>query len=158
MSFLNSSDNQFCKAKENSQKKDLISSKLQLYAKFCTNCGHQLEADDLFCDECGTKIEYEEVGVKAEDDKQTEEKSVVISSDRMASIIQTNKIKTGESNEILSEHALSTLYSITETNEEKLNQQLKEKEEDERLYANEIVKLNKEAKEVLDFKSLGGDY
>ena len=128
MSFLNSSDNQFCKAKKNSQKKDLISSKLQPYAKFCTNCGHQLEADDLFCDECGTKIEYEEVRVKAEDDKQTEEKSVVISSDRMASIIQTNKIKTGESNEILSEHALSTLYSITETNEEKLNQQLKKKE------------------------------
>ena len=41
---------------------------------------------------------------------------------------------------------------------EQLRQQLKEKEEDEQLYANEIVKLNKEAKEVLDFKSLGGDY
>ena len=40
----------------------------------------------------------------------------------------------------------------------KLKAKLKEKEEDERLYANEIVKLNKEAKEVLDFKSLGGDY
>ena len=39
-----------------------------------------------------------------------------------------------------------------------LKAQLREKEEDERLYANEIVKLNKEAKEVLDFKSLGGDY
>jgi len=39
-----------------------------------------------------------------------------------------------------------------------LQAQLREKEEDERLYANEIVKLNKEAKEVLDFKSLGGDY
>jgi len=32
-----------------------------------------------------------------------------------------------------------------------LKAQLREKEEDERLYANEIVKLNKEAKEVLDF-------
>ena len=44
---------------------------------------------------------------------------------------------------------------------EKINElkaQLREKEEDEQLYANEIVKLNKEAKEVLDFKSLGGDY
>jgi septal ring factor EnvC (AmiA/AmiB activator) len=41
---------------------------------------------------------------------------------------------------------------------EQLQAQLREKEEDERLYANEIVKLNKEAKEVLDFKSLGGDY
>lgn len=41
---------------------------------------------------------------------------------------------------------------------EQLQAQLREKEEDEQLYANEIVKLNKEAKEVLDFKSLGGDY
>ena len=40
----------------------------------------------------------------------------------------------------------------------KLKAKLKGKEEDEQLYANEIVKLNKEAKEVLDFKSLGGDY
>ena len=40
----------------------------------------------------------------------------------------------------------------------KLKAKLKEKEEDEQLYAKEIVKLNKEAKEVLDFKSLGGDY
>jgi len=39
-----------------------------------------------------------------------------------------------------------------------LKAKLKEKEEDEKLYANEIVKLNKEAKEVLEFKSLGGDY
>jgi len=41
---------------------------------------------------------------------------------------------------------------------QQLKAKLKEKEEDEQLYANEIVKLNKEAKEVLDFKSLGGDY
>ena len=41
---------------------------------------------------------------------------------------------------------------------EHLQAQLREKEEDEQLYANEIVKLNKEAKEVLEFKSLGGDY
>ena len=41
---------------------------------------------------------------------------------------------------------------------EQLQAKLREKEQDEQLYANEIVKLNKEAKEVLDFKSLGGDY
>ena len=41
---------------------------------------------------------------------------------------------------------------------QQLQAQLREKEEDEQLYANEIVKLNKEAKEVLEFKSLGGDY
>ncbi len=39
-----------------------------------------------------------------------------------------------------------------------LQDELKEKEEDEKLDANEIVKLNKEAKEVLDFKSVGGNY
>ena len=41
---------------------------------------------------------------------------------------------------------------------EQLRQQLKQKQEEERLYAKEILKLNKEAKEVLDFKTLGGDY
>ena len=41
---------------------------------------------------------------------------------------------------------------------EQLRQQLKQKQEEERLYAKEILKLNKEAKEVLDFKTLGCDY
>ena len=49
------------------------------------------------------------------------------------------------------------IQKLQEENEQ-LRAKLREKEEDERLYANEIVKLNKEAKEVLDFKSLGGDY
>ena len=49
------------------------------------------------------------------------------------------------------------IQKLQEENEQ-LQAQLREKEQDERLYANEIVKLNKEAKEVLDFKSLGGDY
>lgn len=49
------------------------------------------------------------------------------------------------------------IVQLQEENEQ-LQAQLREKEQDERLYANEIVKLNKEAKEVLDFKSLGGDY
>ena len=55
-----------------------------------------------------------------------------------------------------------TTFNITNYKRfEKINElkaQLREKEEDEQLYANEIVKLNKEAKEVLDFKSLGGNY
>ena len=41
---------------------------------------------------------------------------------------------------------------------EQLRQTIKEMQQDEQLYANEIVKLNKEAKEVLNFKTLGGDY
>ena len=49
------------------------------------------------------------------------------------------------------------IQKLQEENEQ-LQAQLREKEQDEQLYADEIVKLNKEAKEVLDFKSLGGDY
>ena len=44
---------------------------------------------------------------------------------------------------------------------EKINElkaKLKEKEEDERLYANEIVELRKTNEEWLEFKELGGDY
>ena len=40
----------------------------------------------------------------------------------------------------------------------KLKAKLKEKEEDERLYANEIVELRKTNEEWLQFKELGGDY
>ena len=39
-----------------------------------------------------------------------------------------------------------------------LQRKLKEKEEDEKLYANEIVELNKTKKELIEFKELGGDY
>ena len=49
------------------------------------------------------------------------------------------------------------IQKLQEENEQ-LQAQIREKEQDEQLYANEIVKLNKEPKEVLDFKSLGGDY
>ena len=40
----------------------------------------------------------------------------------------------------------------------KLKAKLKEKEEDERLYANEILELRKTNEEWLQFKDLGGDY
>ena len=40
----------------------------------------------------------------------------------------------------------------------KLKAKLREKEEDERLYANEIVELRKTNEEWLQFKDLGGDY
>ena len=39
-----------------------------------------------------------------------------------------------------------------------LQAKLREKEEDEKLYANEIVELRKTNKEWLQFKELGGDY
>ena len=44
---------------------------------------------------------------------------------------------------------------------EKINElkaKLKEKQEDEKLYAQEILELNKTKKEMLNFKQLGGDY
>ena len=40
----------------------------------------------------------------------------------------------------------------------KLKDKMKEKEEDEKLYANEIVELRKTNEEWLQFKELGGDY
>ena len=40
----------------------------------------------------------------------------------------------------------------------KLKAKLKEKEEDERLYANEILELRETNKEHIKFKSLGGNY
>ena len=40
----------------------------------------------------------------------------------------------------------------------KLKAKLKEKEEDEKLYANEILELRKTNEEWLQFKDLGGDY
>ena len=41
---------------------------------------------------------------------------------------------------------------------EELQSKLKEKEEDEKLYANEILELRETNKEWLQFKELGGDY
>ena len=40
----------------------------------------------------------------------------------------------------------------------KLKAKLREKEEDEKLYANEILELRETNKEHIKFKSLGGDY
>ena len=41
---------------------------------------------------------------------------------------------------------------------EQLRQQLQEKQEDEKLYAQEILELNKTKKEMLNFRNLGSDY
>ena len=49
------------------------------------------------------------------------------------------------------------LNRLSEENEQ-LRKELKEKEEDERLYANEILELRKTNEEHIKFKSLGGDY
>ena len=49
------------------------------------------------------------------------------------------------------------IQKLQEENEQ-LQAQLREKEEDEQLYANEIVELRKTNEEWLQFKELGGDY
>ena len=55
------------------------------------------------------------------------------------------------------EDIVDKLNELNDENRE-LRQTIKEMKSDEKLYADEIVKLNKEAKEVLNFKELGGDY
>ena len=59
--------------------------------------------------------------------------------------------------ELMLTEVVALLNSLYDENEQ-LRQTIKEMQQDERLYAKEIVKLNKEAKEVLNFKELGGDY
>ena len=49
------------------------------------------------------------------------------------------------------------IQKLQEENEQ-LQAQLREKEEDEQLYANEILELREANKEFIQFKELGGDY
>ena len=84
----------------------------------------------------------------------------VVSTNVIGEIIVTD-VETGNVyryDDISNFFGLIRLLNEQQSTINELKAKLKEKEEDERLYANEIVKLNKEAKEVLDFKSLGGDY
>mgnify|MGYP003305578526 CR=1 FL=1 len=81
------------KTKENS------SSKMQVFPKYCIECGSPLELGDVFCSECGSKIQQEEVVSIEKEESIIEEKTVSISSDRMASILQTKKLKAGELSE-----------------------------------------------------------
>ena len=56
--------------------------------------------------------------------------------------------------------ALETTERLNEQQStiQQLQAQLREKEEDERLYANEILELRETNKEHIKFKSLGGNY
>lgn len=120
MNNLESKKEQFQQAENSPQKIDFTSSKLQSYSKFCTNCGSPLEAGDIFCSECGSKIEQDESVVSIEDDKEiAEKKSVDISPDRMASILQTNKIKLGEIPDDFAKPDLSILIDGIEAKEQK---------------------------------------
>ena len=55
------------------------------------------------------------------------------------------------------QEVVDMLNQLVDENEQ-LRQQLKQKQEEEKLYAREIVELNKTKNEMLNFKELGGDY
>ena len=44
-----------------SKTKEITSSKMQVFPKYCIECGSPLELGDVFCSECGSKIQQEEV-------------------------------------------------------------------------------------------------
>ena len=110
-----------------SKTKEITSSKMQVFPKYCIECGSPLELGDVFCSECGSKIQQEEVVLIEKEESIIEEKTVSISSDRMASILQTNKLKAGELSEDFIKPDLSLLINGIETEEQKSIKQLEEK-------------------------------
>ena len=95
MKFVDSENRQVQQPK--SKTKEVAPSKMRVFPKFCIDCGSPLELGDIFCSECGSKIQEEEFVVSIERNVEViEENPVTISSDRMASILQTNKLKAGE--------------------------------------------------------------
>ena len=110
-----------------SKTKEITSSKMQVFPKYCIECGSPLELGDVFCSECGSKIQQEEVVLIEKEESIIEEKTVSISSDRIASILQTNKLKAGELSEDFIKPDLSLLINGIETEEQKSIKQLEEK-------------------------------
>ncbi len=110
-----------------SKTKEITSSKMQVFPKYCIECGSPLELGDVFCSECGSKIQQEEVVSIEKEENIIEEKTVSISSDRMASILQTNKLKAGELSEDFIKSNLLFLNNGIETEEQKAIKQLEEK-------------------------------
>ena len=66
----------------------------------------------------------------------------------------TDEIITDCSN---AEEVVNFLNQLNEENEQ-LRQTIKEMQQDEQLYANEILELREANKEFIQFKELGGDY
>lgn len=70
--------------------------------RFCIYCGFPLEDDNEFCTECGARIEEETEKAEKETDsveniieKKSTQQSLKISADRMASIKETELVKSG---------------------------------------------------------------
>ena len=67
------------------------------YNRYCTNCGFPLEDEDVFCIECGSKNQYEESDSTIEKVEYCKEHDTAgISPDRMISILETAKLKSGQ--------------------------------------------------------------
>lgn len=71
--------------------------------KFCIHCGFPIEEGNCFCTECGAKIAEETEKAEKETDsveniteKNTTQQSLKISADRMASIKETELVKSGK--------------------------------------------------------------
>ena len=58
MKFVDSENRQVQQPK--SKTKEVAPSKMQVFPKFCIDCGSPLELGDIFCSECGSKIQEEE--------------------------------------------------------------------------------------------------
>ena len=126
MKFVDSENRQVQQPK--SKTKEVAPSKMQVSPKFCIDCGSPLELGDIFCSECGSKIQEEEFVVSIERNVEViEENPVTISSDRMASILQTNKLKAGEFLEDFIKPDLSNFANGIETDEQKAIKKLEEK-------------------------------
>ena len=69
-----------------------------------------------------------------------------------------NEVVIEDNGKILSNKKVVDLLNEQQATINELKAKLKEKEEDERLYANEILELRETNKEHIKFKSLGGNY
>ena len=94
MNYLESKPEEKNNSKEITKKEIFSLPKSIGATHFCTCCGSPLEKGDVFCSECGIKIEDE--NLVTENCEIVEQNPIRISSDRMASILETNKIKKGE--------------------------------------------------------------
>ena len=84
----------------------------------------------------------------------------VVSTNVIGEIIVTD-VETGNVyryDDISNFFGLIRLLNEQQSTINELKAKLKEKEEDEQLYANEILELRETNKEHIKFKSLGGDY
>ena len=119
------------------------------YVSQCKICNEQFEIDnddildeqteDIDEQEDNDEEEIEKVDepedIDIENNEIKEEYPIEISSDRMASIIQTNKIKSGEIDEDFINSTLSAISSVTETKEVKVQKEL----EQQKLWRNSVV-------------------